>query len=129
MYAVPFVLVVYALIDAILTPSGFARTLPKWLWLLLIVVVPGLGAVAWLIAGRPLRVASDGDRGRVGVRGRGGGASAPDDDPAFLRKLADDAWSQRMRERREGGATTIEPQSPPAPPADGAPGVTEPTDD
>ena len=27
---------------------------------------------------------------------------APDDDPAFLRKLADDEWSRKMRDRRRG---------------------------
>jgi hypothetical protein len=27
---------------------------------------------------------------------------APDDDPAFLRQLGDDAWERRMRARREG---------------------------
>ena len=30
------------------------------------------------------------------------GPVAPDDDPAFLRKLADEEWSRKMRERREG---------------------------
>jgi hypothetical protein len=27
---------------------------------------------------------------------------APDDDPVFLRKLADDEWTRKMRDRRRG---------------------------
>lgn len=92
------VVVLYALIDCILTVGPDARVLPKWLWLVVILVVPVLGAVAWFVGGRP--AASDG-RGLPGV-GRRRGPAAPDDDPAFLRKLADDEWTRKMRERREG---------------------------
>lgn len=92
------VVVLYALIDCILTAGPEARVLPKWLWLVVIVLVPVLGAVAWLLGGRPS--ASDG-RGLPGV-GRRRAPAAPDDDPAFLRKLADEEWSRKMRERHKG---------------------------
>jgi len=105
LYAIPVVVVLYALIDCILIPRALARSLPKWVWLIVIVLVPFFGAVAWLIAGRPRREAPiTGGSGGVGriVPRRGAGTVAPDDDPKFLRKLADDEWSRKMRDRREG---------------------------
>jgi hypothetical protein len=95
--AAVLVVMLYAFIDCVQTPRAYARSLPKWLWLLLVVLVPVVGAVAWLFAGRPQRGSLVG----AGAR-RGGAPVAPDDDPAFLRKLADDQWSRRMREKREG---------------------------
>ena len=102
---VALVVTLYALIDCILIPRALARSLPKWVWLIVIVLVPFFGAVAWLIAGRPRRetpvAGGSGGVGRIVPR-RGAGTVAPDDDPKFLRKLADDEWSRRMRERRDG---------------------------
>ena len=46
-------LTVYCAVDAIQTPDGAARTLPKIAWLILILLFPFIGPVAWLIAGRP----------------------------------------------------------------------------
>ena len=95
---VALVVTLYALIDCIQTPRAYARTLPKLLWLVLVVIVPFVGAVGWLVAGRPERTSLVSSApGR-----RGSAPPAPDDDPAFLRKLADDEWSRRMRERRDG---------------------------
>ena len=103
LYAVPVVVTLYGLIDCILIPAALARSLPKWVWLIVIVLVPFFGAVAWLLTGRPSRdqVATGAPSGRAPSR-RGSGPVAPDDDPTFLRKLADDEWSRRMRDRREG---------------------------
>ena len=103
LYAVPVVVTLYGLIDCILIPAALARSLPKWVWLVVIVLVPFLGSVAWLITGRPSRdrVATGARSGRAPSR-RGAGPVAPDDDPTFLRKLADDEWRRKMRDRREG---------------------------
>jgi hypothetical protein len=84
---------IYCIIDVLRTPRGEARTLPKWLWIVLVVLVPILGSLLWLVLGRVWR--APGSR-----MGRRRGPVAPDDDPAFLKKLGDDAWSQRMRRRR-----------------------------
>lgn len=87
----PFVLslalTVYCLIDAIQTDEAAVRNLPKIAWILLIVLFPIVGPVAWLIAGRPpRRVARP-----LGGPGRADGGSrpprGPDDDPDFLRGL------------------------------------------
>lgn len=107
LYVVPTVVVLYSLIDALQTRRDEVRTLPKWLWLLLILVVPLLGAVAWLYAGRP-----QSGRGAVDPLDPRRGPVAPDDDPAFLRTLDDATWSQRMRQRRERGAAPTPPVAP-----------------
>ena len=117
LYAIPVVITIYALIDAIMTPGRQARTLPKALWVVLIVVLPFAGAIAWLLLGRPRSEPYDRGNGRGGGGGGGGtpsaprlpglpgrkrGPAAPDDDPAFLRELDDAAWEAKMRERRAG---------------------------
>jgi len=75
-----------AAVECAQTPSP--RALPRWLWLIVIVVAPIVGPAAWFLLGR-----TSGSRSSSV-------AGAPDDDPRFLRKLSDDAWSRRQRERR-----------------------------
>jgi hypothetical protein len=43
----------YCLIDLLLTPSENCRYLPKLTWVLVVALVFGFGAVAWLLLGRP----------------------------------------------------------------------------
>ncbi|MFY9304117.1 MAG: PLD nuclease N-terminal domain-containing protein [Rhodoluna sp.] len=57
------------------------RTLPKWLWILICAGVPFIGGLLYLVLGRPL--------GPPKQRYRKTKSVAPDDDPAFLRDLAD----------------------------------------
>jgi hypothetical protein len=104
LYAVPVVVTLYAFIDCVLIPGAVARTLPKWVWLVVIVLVPFFGAVAWLLAGRPAREAAAVPGGPVAriLPRRSRGPVAPDDDPTFLRKLADEEWTRKMRDRRAG---------------------------
>jgi hypothetical protein len=98
------VLVLYALIDALQTDKTLVRTLPKWLWIVVILVLPVLGALWWLVSGRAPRTAYADPAGppRPSLFGRRREPVAPDDDPRFLRQLDDEAWSKKMRERREG---------------------------
>jgi len=97
----------YCLTDAVLTPSFECRGLSKPTWVAVIAVTFIVGALAWLIARRPLRdqveAAEPGPDGWTGAddalarrRGlredhEGLGAWArpagPDDDPEFLRAL------------------------------------------
>ena len=44
---------VYAVVDCIQTDDAQVRGLPKLLWLLLILLFPIVGSIAWFIAGRP----------------------------------------------------------------------------
>ena len=72
-------LLVYCLIDCVQAPASSVRTLPKVAWLLVIVLLPLLGSVGWLLAGRPTGPARRGGPPRP--------PQGPDDDPDFLRGL------------------------------------------
>jgi hypothetical protein len=86
-------LYIYFIIDVLRTPRGETRSLPKPVWLIVVVVVPILGGLFWLALGRVWFVSG----GRLGRRR---GPVAPDDDPAFLKQLSDDAWNRKMQRRR-----------------------------
>lgn len=78
---------VYAVVDCVQTDDAQVRGLPKLLWLLLILLFPIVGAIAWFIAGRPQRgTAGRGPSGR-GPTHRPPPPRGPDDDPDFLRRL------------------------------------------
>ena len=74
-------LTIYAAVDCAQTRNDRVRNLPKLAWIVLIVLFPPVGAIVWLVAGRPKASAQPGryDR-RTGPRG-------PDDDPDFLRSI------------------------------------------
>lgn len=80
-------LVVYALIDCLQTDEDAVRALPKVAWVILILLLPVVGPIAWLVAGRPTRAAAGippwGPR-QPNQRQRPLG---PDDDPDFLNTL------------------------------------------
>ncbi|MGZ4627702.1 PLDc N-terminal domain-containing protein [Oryzihumus sp.] len=76
-------LTIYAVIDCIQTDQEAQRNLPKLAWVVLILLFPPIGAIAWFVAGRPRR--GYGDRGRG--PGRPGTPLGPDHDPHFLRNL------------------------------------------
>ncbi|MCI2238857.1 PLDc N-terminal domain-containing protein [Paenibacillus sp. TRM 82003] len=75
-------LTVYCLVSIVQAGDGELRTLPRWGWLLLVVLVPLFGAVGYLVAGRP--TAASAPRPRPGYRP---GPKGPDDDEDFLRGL------------------------------------------
>lgn len=58
---------------------------PRWLWMLLVVLVPVLGPIVWLLVSRSLA-----SRGHDGTPDGTPRSSAPDDDIEFLRKLRRD---------------------------------------
>jgi len=49
---VPLALLVFALVDAIMTDDSQVKHLPKLWWIVLIVILPLAGSIAWLIAGK-----------------------------------------------------------------------------
>jgi hypothetical protein len=144
-FGVPLVLFVFALVDCIQTDESLVRNLPKAAWILLIVLVPLVGSIAWLAAGRPTAdqrgqgrrqvawpaTATSGfpEYERPGQTGRR--TFAPDDDPEFLRTLGAEQrrheamlgdWEQDLRRReaalREGDTSgDMSGEVPPAPPA------------
>jgi uncharacterized membrane protein HdeD (DUF308 family) len=69
----------YGIFDCARTDQESVRNLPKWGWLLIVIILGLFGSIAWFLAGRPRTAGS----GRVGRSG----PIAPDDDDDFLRKL------------------------------------------
>src|SRR5699024_7583188 len=70
------------------------RGVPKWAWIVLIVLLPWVGPLTWLFVGKERS-------GGAGGRPQRRGPLAPDEDPDFLRTLDEDIRrEQRERERR-----------------------------
>ena len=112
LFVVELCLVVYCTLNVITTPEGQVRNLPKLLWLLIVLLFPIVGGIAWLVAGRPQGQArSLPYKGNAGIppeydRPGRAAAASPDDDEAFLRGLRERAEQQRraaaaQRERAE----------------------------
>lgn len=82
-------LVIYCLVDCIQTDEGRMRNLPKVAWILLILLIPYAGPIAWLLAGRP-QGGNSGARPSTPSQWHAAASSrvvAPDDDPQFLAQL------------------------------------------
>ncbi len=137
-YVLPILLAIYALVDCIQTDEREIRGLPKFGWIILIVLVGIIGPVAWLVAGKN-RAGRSLLPGLPGAGGRGRDAAepprtlAPDDDPEFLGRLGSHNSYDRLLEeweedlRRNGGGRTAPGDGadqgdhaggPPAPPRD-----------
>lgn len=111
-------LIVFALIDCLSSEESTIRALPRPFWVLLILLFSPIGAIAWFIAGRPPRAVKL-SNGTVWRPGSGfpenerptKGPLAPDDDPEFLRELAESnrredeqlmkKWEADLRRREE----------------------------
>jgi hypothetical protein len=118
-----FALWVFCIIDVITTPEFECRNLPKPLWLILVIILPDIGSIAWLVAGRTWKGAASssglpykGNRGhqtatRYPEYDRPGRrmATNPDDDEAFLAGLRARAEEQRRRARDEQRRNEGEP--------------------
>lgn len=87
-------LTIFALADCVQTKDDKVRGLPKWAWIVLIVLIPWVGPITWLFVGK--------ERTPGGGRPQRSGPTAPDEDPDFLRRLDEDIRRER-RERRQDG--------------------------
>ncbi|MEU4221280.1 PLDc N-terminal domain-containing protein [Actinoplanes sp. NPDC026623] len=89
--AVQLVLVVLALIGAL--SADRVRNMPRALWLLVILLIPLLGPLAYFFWGRPVQPPREGGP----IRPSSPRPASPDDDPDFLRSM-DTERSRRERE-------------------------------
>jgi hypothetical protein len=80
-FAVWLLFTVFVTIFAASAQKNEVRNLPKWLWLIICLFVPFIGGLLYLTLGRPI--------GRPKQRFGRTKVVAPDDDPAFLRDLAE----------------------------------------
>ncbi|WP_298592858.1 PLD nuclease N-terminal domain-containing protein [uncultured Rothia sp.] len=102
-------LTLYTLLDAVRTPAHEARTLPKWLWVLVTLFFPVVGPLMWLILGRPkAQPAAGAPRPGFGQRRStpAPSVSSPDDDEEYLRWLK--AKAERERRSREAESNTTQ---------------------
>lgn len=105
-----------ALISCLSAERDQIRALPRFAWVLIILVLPLVGPTAWFLAGRPVptdRAAGTAPGGALGQfrpreRTR---QAAPDDDPEFLKSLSAeqsqqdremfDKWEEDLRRREK----------------------------
>ena len=106
---------VYSLVDCAMTDRGRIRGPRKGFWLL-ILLVPVLGGVLWFLIGRGRRGGSAAPR-----------SVAPDDDPAFLRRLAQDKEQEERIRRLEQQLSDLDSDLP-APPRERLPERDKDTD-
>lgn len=86
------VIFVYGLVDVIRTDARLTRGISKPAWIIVMIVLPVIGAILWLLMGRP--------RNTPPARRTYSGPTAPDDDPDFLRNL-------EVRRRKQAEATRL----------------------
>ena len=100
LFLLGLILAVFALISCLSAEDGEVRALPRWAWVVIILLFPLLGSIAYFAAGRPAKSAPRSGRWRPGSGfpepERPRRPIAPDDDPEFLRQL--DAKSKREDE-------------------------------
>ncbi|MEU7821168.1 PLD nuclease N-terminal domain-containing protein [Catellatospora sp. NPDC049133] len=96
------VLTVAALISCLSAEEHRLNALPRWGWVLIILLFSPIGAIAWFVVGKERTPDPKVWRQGSGFpeSQRPGRALAPDDDPEFLRKLA--------KEQRETAAADRE---------------------
>jgi hypothetical protein len=70
---------VYGLVDVIRTDGRLTRGISKPAWIIVMIVLPVVGAILWLLIGRP--------RGTSPAVLKYSHPTSPDDDPDFLRNL------------------------------------------
>ncbi|MDO4242157.1 MAG: PLD nuclease N-terminal domain-containing protein [Actinomyces sp.] len=112
-------LVLYSLLDCARTPEeDMPARIPKFVWIMLIVLFPTIGAIAWIITSRVKAAEERGGTVEPTVWSSREGTAfkrperprpvAPDDDPEFLRGLERDI-RRRRADRPDNGTTPGSP--------------------
>ena len=97
------VLWIFCILDVISTDEALCRNLPKYFWLIIVIILPDVGSIAWLLLGRPVgagfRLGS-----QVGVYKPQKRAIGPEDSPDFLASIERQrlqSWEQELKRREE----------------------------
>jgi hypothetical protein len=114
LFLVQIVLAVCALISCLSAEAGQVRALPRIVWVLIILLFPLVGSIAWFVAGRepgPGRPRTPWPVGDGFAQREQPRPAAPDDDPEFLRSIADRSprqdqdlfrrWEEDLRRRED----------------------------
>ena len=101
-FVLPAALMIYALVDCVQDDEVDRTAVPKPLWVLLIVLIfPYIGPLAWLIVAKVAKPRQN----RRPSRRQPTRPLAPDDDPDFLRHLADEQLRRERQRDTEGDQT------------------------
>jgi hypothetical protein len=104
---------IYCIFEVIASEASIVRNLPKLAWLVIVVLLGPIGALAWIFLGRP-RVDSSGvprmsgSSAISGTRRRVGRREGDEDDPAALearieaRERLMQQWAEEDRRRSSG---------------------------
>lgn len=94
---------IFCILDVIATDEVLVRNLPKLLWLLVVIILPSVGSIAWLILGRPVgagfRLGSN-----VAIYRPQKRVVGPEDSPEFLSSMERrrlEGWEAELRRREE----------------------------
>jgi Phospholipase_D-nuclease N-terminal len=94
---------IFCILDVISTDQVLCRNLPKYVWLFIVIILPGVGSVAWLLLGRPtgagFRLGS-----QIGVYKPQKRAIGPEDSPDFIASMERkrlEGWEQELKRRED----------------------------
>ena len=101
-----FALFVYSVVTVLMTPEEDCRHLPKWGWLLVVLLFPLIGSVLWIGVGRhgtPRPRAYERSAPAYPEYDRLGrqAATDPEADETFLKQVRERAEAQRRTERED----------------------------
>jgi len=110
----------YCIFDVIATDEALMRSLPKMAWLIIVIVIPDIGSIAWLALGRPQFAGwRPGDTEGRPTRRVVGPEDRADFSPGSGSGSADagrlQAWEDDLH-RREQELRRQKPEDPPLPP-------------
>ncbi len=115
-----FALWVYCILDVIATDETMMRNMAKIYWLIVVIILPTVGSLAWLLLGRPQNAGyMPGDTTTRAITRRSSSRPlGPEDSPAFVADMNDRAarlrkWEEDL-ERREDELRRREGDDPPA---------------
>jgi hypothetical protein len=93
---------IFCFIDVLTTPETACRNLPKLAWVFIVLLLPLIGTIAWLVAGRPWdRTQLPANRPTATTAPTRRAPTNPDDDEEFLAGLRLRAEEQRRRAREQ----------------------------
>src|SRR5438132_9161124 len=99
---------IFCIFDVISSEPELVRNLPKLVWLLIVIIIPDVGSIAWLILGRPrgaaLSPGATWSRPQAQKRSAPGPVG-PEDSPHFLKSIDEQrrlkAWEDDLRRRED----------------------------
>ncbi|MEV0806555.1 PLD nuclease N-terminal domain-containing protein [Micromonospora sp. NPDC050200] len=111
LFAIQIVLAVCALISCLSADEGDIRALPRIAWVLIILLFPLVGSIAWFLAGRTATPPRPGTAAPAPAKPNQRRPVAPDDDPQFLESIAERSrrddeelfrrWEEDLRRRED----------------------------